>query len=276
MKWFVNTPKALWPALIIVSGLAVSGLALGFWESRAHYGVLFTNELFWESLIFSIVVTSVATMLSLVIGLFLTHSFFFYGRTVFIKLSSWLPMVVPHFVAAYAVLLMLAPGGWITSLLFQLGIITSPYAGPIVTNDLLGMGIIITYLWKQTPFVILMLLPIYLSIDRRYLEVVSTLGGGRWQIFKSVEWPRVFPTFMEVGLIMFAFIIAAYEVPAIMGATHPKMLAVQAWQWFYSGSWQNRPLAIASMNVLALNMIVISVVLLYAVQKTRMNTTRGW
>ena len=146
---------------------------------------------------------------------------------------------------------------------------------PVLVNDKNGLGIIVTYLWKEIPFVLLMSMPVYRRMDWRYEDVVRTLGGGQWQVFKTVEWPALLPVLVETGIILFAFIFSAFELPYLLGVTYPKMISVMAYQWFYEGSWSNRPLAMALMTVSTVMVLIVAVVLLGLIQGKRYRMMRG-
>ncbi|MFD1019290.1 ABC transporter permease [Thalassobacillus hwangdonensis] len=216
-----------------------------------HYGSLFESSRFLSSLGFSIRTALIATILSLLLGLLLTKAFHKYLDNYRSRLSVWLPMLFPHFVWGYIVILLLSETGWLAKAAFELGMIQAPTDFPIWTRDDAGVGIILTYVWKEVPFVILMLYPVYASIPSSYKDLVATLGGGNWHVFKTVEWRAIFPAFIETGIIIFAFTLTAYEVPYLLGTTFPEMISVLSYQWFYGGGWEERPMAFAAMIVIS-------------------------
>jgi putative spermidine/putrescine transport system permease protein len=91
----------------------------------------------------------------------------------------------------------------------------------------------------------------------------------------TVEWRWLLPVVLETGIIIFAFILAAFEVPYLLGATYPKMLPVLAYQWFFEGDWSNRPLAMASMVILTVFIVTIALFVLSMTQKMRYRMMRG-
>lgn len=272
MKWFY--PKAtkrviyLIPSALFVLLLVCYGTYLMVAESFQgdhdeswtinNYLKLIESQIFWDSIFLSLQVTLLATLLSLVLGLIVTRILFysFYGQQG--KLLVWVPMLIPHFVAAYMVLALFSQGGWLSSLAYHLGWIEAMEQFPILVNDRQGIGIILTYLWKQIPFVVLMLLPTYYQLNKGYADVVRTLGGGPWQVFKTTEWPWLCPVVLETGIVLFAFIFSAFEVPYLLGVTYPKMISVLAYQWFFEGDWSRRSMAMAAMMMITLSIFLIS------------------
>lgn len=248
-------PSFLFICLFIGYGLFRAG-AESLGDSRSmfiHYRSLFGNEEVLDSLKISLYVTVTSTFLSLILGLGITRFLFRLFKNVNWKYAVWIPMIIPHFVAAYLIFVIFSQTGFLSTILYHMNGVGLSL--PMV-NDEWYIGVILTYVWKETPFVVLMLLPIYQQIDHRYEDVVRTLGGSRWQVWKIVEFPWVGPVLLEAGLIIFAFVIAAYEVPALLGVTYPKMFSVLVYEWFYEGSWENRPLAQALMIYLTVVMVI--------------------
>ncbi|SDO52282.1 ABC transporter permease [Alkalicoccus daliensis] len=267
------------PLLLFMILFVGQGLYRAFSESLhagdnflENYEQLFTQGTFWSSLQISVYVAFVSTLLSLIIGLWITRTLFRLFRTDQWKLAAWFPMLIPHFVAAYIIVLFFSPSGWFSAVLESL-----PLAGtfPVLVNDPLYLGVIITYIWKEVPFVVLMLLPVYQEIDWRMEEVGRSLGAKGFTLFRTVEWPWAGPVTAEVFLILFVFILGAFEVPALLGVTYPAMVPVLAFEWFYQGGWSNRPLAQAMMIVLTFFSVLLSFCLLYAVQRSRRKWMKG-
>lgn len=273
------------PGLAFVTILVAYGLLQTIIESftdpnsqmltLANYVRLFEQKSFWDSLTFSLRVSIISTVISLALGIMITKLLYEQLFKKNWKQLIWLPMLFPHFIAGYLILLIFAPSGFFSSIVYQLGLINEVTEFPIMVMDRQGIGIMLTYIWKEIPFVILMLLPVYAQIDRRYKDVVTTLGGGNWEVFRTVEWPWLFPIVMETGLIVFAFVFATFEVPYLLGATYPKMLPVLAYQWFFEGNWSNRPLAMASMLLITAFIMIMSSLFFYLLQKKRYRMMRG-
>ena len=258
------------PSIFVTFTLTGYGLLnatfASFAEGFFSYFQLTENAQFRSSLWFSFKVTMSACVISLVIGLLLAKGIFIYLKKSNWKLLVWLPMLIPHFVAAYLISLLFSQSGLLSSVFFQLGIISEMSQFPTLVYDQSGFGIVLAYVYKSVPFVVLMLIPVFYEIDRRPNDVVKIFGGSRFDSFKLVEWPWLFPILLESGLILFAFIFSAFEIPFLLGVTDPKMLPVLSYQWFYDGTWSERPQAFAVMVILTL---MITSVTLFAFQVTK-------
>ncbi|MCP3029270.1 ABC transporter permease subunit [Halobacillus sp. A5] len=240
-----------------------------------HYRELLTSERFLHSLWFSVRTAWTASMASIIIGILITRSFARYLTEILPRLAVWLPMLFPHLVFGYIVILLFSETGLLYELLSTLCFIGGADQFPILTRDDYGVGIILTYIGKEVPFVILMLYPVYQALPQFYFDVVKTLGGGRYQQFKTVEWPQISTVVMETFIILFAFTLTAYEVPAMLGTNFPEMVSVLSYDWFYSGSFEDRPLAFSAMVMTSFLLFLLSLSSYLYVNRKRMRALRG-
>ncbi|MEI2666419.1 ABC transporter permease [Rossellomorea sp. LJF3] len=283
MKWPANNVLLLLPGLLFFLLIPGLGIVLAMMESVRgggvftfeHYRELFEKDRFITSVLFSLTVTTVSTILSLFIGLGIVKTFSPLLKETRNKLLVWIPMLVPHFVWAYLVYLLFNQSGFTSSIAGVMGWIDDRSQFPILVQDRSGIGIILTYVWKEVPFVTLMLLPVYATLSKGYKEVASLLGAGFYQTFRVAEWPFIYPVLIETGAILFAFIFTAFEVPRLLGVTSPQMLAILAYDWFYSGNWSDRPLAFASLVMTGLGIGFLMWLVLYFTNKKRMHITKG-
>ncbi|MBD7963531.1 ABC transporter permease [Fictibacillus norfolkensis] len=267
MKWFrTSNPYVLIaPAVLITILLLGYGIVMAFLESIKYYNQptlsvyreLFSDGIFITSILYSLRIAFISTILSILIGLVIVRSLYPMLKSKFPKLIAWMPMVFPHFVWGYMLFLLFSQTGYISSLLNGSGLLDRPDEFPILFKDSFGIGIIITYVWKEVPFVILMLLPVYEQLSNAQKELVYTLGGRRWDVFWHVERPYVFPVMLETFFIVFAFVVSAYEVPALLGATYPKMIPVISYDWFFGSDWTKQPYAFAAMFLLTIFIVLI-------------------
>ncbi|MGD6959819.1 ABC transporter permease [Rossellomorea aquimaris] len=284
MKWQrVNNTLLLIPALLFFIFIPGLGIVLALLESVrsegnitfGHYVDLFEEKRFMTSFFFSLTVTSISTILSLCIGLGIVKAFSSLLKENKYKLLVWIPMLVPHFVWAYLVYLLFNQSGFFSNVFEMGGWIDDRSQFPTLVQDRNGIGIILTYVWKEVPFVTLMLLPVYATLSKSYKEIASLLGAGPYKAFWVAEWPFILPVLVETGAILFAFIFTAYEVPQLLGVTSPQLLAILAYDWFYSGSWSDRPLAFASLVLVGLSIGGVMWLLINFTNKKRLHITKG-
>jgi putative spermidine/putrescine transport system permease protein len=173
------------------------------------------------------------------------------GRSRLVQFIFQIPLTVPHLVIAVAVVFMLAPSGLLSRLLSTLGLIDSATDFPLLVNDRWGLGIMAAYVWKEVPFMTLMILAVLRGAGAELLEVGRTLKAGRWQCFRHITLPIIFPSLGAAALIVFAYAFGAFEVPFLLGQTHPMMLPVWAYKSYSDVDLLSRPEGIAAGLVIA-------------------------
>ena len=263
----------LLPALIVIVGLFAGGLmlvslqSLGFFPPAGdnsftldHYRSLVHDQEFRASLWLTFFLTSVATIISAVLGLALALALREWARHSSI-LNSLLqvPLAVPHLAMAIVLINLIAPSGLIARIVYGVGLVETPADFPALIGDRFGLGIIIAYVLKETPFIALMTLAVMLRIGDDYEQVARTLGASMWQRLRYVTLPMAAPAVVSASLVVFAFIFGAFETPFILGRPYPAMLAVVAQRRFTSTNLEDRPDAIA----VAIVIMLISILLVW-------------
>lgn len=252
------------PALTVVLVLFGGGLLNALWVSLgqlpllgeqpltlAYYHQLLADPNFWRSLGWSLYLalasTLIASLLALGCAILLRHR---RGRISFVLFQ--LPLTLPHLMAGVAMMLLLSQSGLVSRIAAALGWVQSPSEFPALVNDSLGLGIIAAYVWKEIPFIALILLAALRGQTRDQEEAARTLGASPWQCFWHVTLPRLMPALVISGVFVFSFTFGAFEVPLLLGPTSPETLPVAAWHNYRSVDWAQRPLAMAMTLVLAL------------------------
>ncbi len=141
---------------------------------------LFTeSETFWKAFINSVILTAGTLSLTIIIGILIavTLNRKIIGRNV-LRSITILPYAVPTIVAA----IMWEWGfnsvvGWVNKVLLFLGVIDQGL-GWLGDPHLAMIGIIIAHVWKQLPFVILVILAGLQSIPQELYEAAKIDGTG--------------------------------------------------------------------------------------------------
>ena len=97
-------------------------------------------------------------------------------------------------------------------------------------GDLSGLldwrGIIVTFVWKETPFVALILSGAMAALDRATIEAAANLGAGGLRILVEIILPQVAGV-MLVGLILaFVTMLSVLSVPIMISGGSPTMITV--------------------------------------------------
>ena len=249
------------PAVGVIGVLFVGGLgvalvqSLGYmpaigltgWSLDAYRQVL-GDEDFVDSLLLTLYVSGVSTGLSTVLAVLAALAL----RRSRGRLSAvvfQLPITIPHLVAAVGIALVVAQTGLGARLAAALGLIGEPKDFPALLYDRYSVGIILTYVWKEVPFIALVVLASLRGVASELEEVARTLGAGAWQRFWYVVFPVISPSVVAASLLVFAFTFGAFEVPYLLGKSYPTMLPVMAYNEYREIDLAARPAAMA-INVL--------------------------
>ena len=280
------------PAILIITILFFGGLILGFIQSlglssisgNSHFTVNAYKELlsstdFFKSLQLTFKVATISTIISGIISMVLINILFVIEENRFSKLFRrifQIPILVPHITAAYLIGLLLMKSGLISSISYGLGITKTMEAFPSITNDINSFGIIITYIWKETPFIILMLIPVVQRVEDSWLEIARVFGGTRIDFFKEVVLPLLMPTWISSMLIVFAFTFSDFEVPYLLGVTYPKFISVFAYDIYFNGELSARPLALAANFILVTITAVLGICAYKTIKKWDIKKEMRW
>jgi putative spermidine/putrescine transport system permease protein len=249
------------PAIGVIGVLFVGGLGVAFvqslgympaigmtgWSLEAYRQVL-GDEDFLDSLFLTLYVSGVSTGLSTVLAVLAALAL----RRSRGRLSAvvfQLPITIPHLVAAVGIALVVAQTGLGARLAAGLGLIGEPRDFPALLYDKYSVGIILTYVWKEVPFIALVVLASLRGVASELEEVARTLGAGAWQRFWYVVFPVISPSVVAASLLVFAFTFGAFEVPYLLGKSYPTMLPVMAYNEYRAIDLSARPAAMA-INVL--------------------------
>ena len=266
------------PAMIVLGGLFLTGLgltllrsfrympALGLTEpDLAAYAAVLTRPDFLASLGFSLWIAIASTLIAAALALAsaMLLRLTFPGRAL-ISFLFQLNLTIPHIVGAIGLVYLVSQSGLFARLAFAGGLIEGPHDFLAITQDPMGIGIILLYVWKELPFITLILLSSLQTQGEDHEAVARSLGATRWQAFAHVTLPLLGPALLSASLLVFAFALGAYEVPLVLGAHAPKALAVLAWQDQTDTDLATRPEAMAMAILIAL----IGLVLLLAYSRS--------
>lgn len=272
------------PAVMVIMVLFFGGLIVGLVQSFGYfpavgqfsfsisaYYKLLTSIDFWLALWLTIRISFVSTLLAGILGIGIS-AFFIKNQHRKSRLSRSLqglfnlPLLIPHFVGAYIMMLLFMQSGWVSRLCYALGIIQHPKAFPVLTNDPTGWGIILTYAWKEAPFIALIIYPVLRKVYAEWQEVAKVFGATSWRFFIEVTLPLLVPSWLSSCFIVFAFTFSAFEVPYLMGITFPQMLSVLSYNIYTNGGWNRMPEAMA-INVILIIIIVILGIIAYKLSR---------
>lgn len=178
-----------------------------------RYVDFFTTRYFRHTLYNTLLVSGLATLFSLVAG-------FVFAYTVtrtdvpLRRLFSTIvlvPMLLPAFLIAFALILLLGRNG----LLNQLLEILAP--GGLRFNIYSPWGVILAQTLSFFPMSFLLFAAALSAIDPRMEEAAQDLGGDYWYTMRRVTLPLMTPAAFGAALLLFMFHASAFGAPALLG-----------------------------------------------------------
>lgn len=182
-------------------------------------------EFYANDILFTLVIIALSTalvgLLAVAIGGYLTLG----ESPAAVAALRWLyrwPLFIPFVVAAQCMRTFLAKNGLMNNSLVAMGLLD-----PQQTAGLLDWrGIVITFVWKQLPFVALLVAGAMASLDRTTIEAARNLGAGRPRILVEIVLPQVRQTLL-VGLVLsFVTMMSVLSVPIMISGESPTMITV--------------------------------------------------
>jgi putative spermidine/putrescine transport system permease protein len=254
------------PALALIVVLFFGGLAVALMRSFNYmpligltqpnldaYRAVLSDGNFLRSFLLTFHIAFTSTLISAVIAiaaaLLLRRSFA--GRQT-INFLFQLNLTVPHVVGAVGILYLFSQSGFFARAAYQIGMIAAPGQFPALVYDRFAIGIILQYVWKEVPFIGVIVLAQMQALGTDYESVARSLGANRWQAFRHVLLPLILPGVLSASVIVFAFTFGAYEVPLLLGASHPQALPVLAYKTHTDVDLAARPQAMAMAVVIAI------------------------
>ena len=220
------------PALAIVAVFFVGPLGMSAvlafrggdgGPTTEHFAKAF--ELYSTDLLFSAAIVVVSTIgigvVAVAIAGYLTLGEHPRTQAMLRWLYRW-PLFIPFIVTAQVMRTFLAKNGMLNHVLIGGGLIE-----PLQAQSLLDWrGIVVAFVWKQAPFVTLLLAGAMAAIDRQHIEAARNLGAGRLRVLFEIVLPQARRTLM-VGLVLsFVAMLSVLSVPMMINPNSPTMLTV--------------------------------------------------
>ncbi len=220
------------PALTVVGAFFVLPLGMSFVLAFRSKSGAFTLEHFEKSfdfyttdLLFTLGITLLSTVL---IGLVATAiaGYLTLGENPrAIAILRWLyrwPLFIPFIVTGQVMRTFLAKNGMLNHVLIGSGLIE-----PLAAQSLLDWrGIVIAFVWKQAPFVTLLVAGAMASLEPQHIEAARNLGARRLRVLLDIVLPQVRGTLL-VGLVLsFVTMLSVLSVPMMINPNSPTMMTV--------------------------------------------------
>ena len=181
--------------------------------------------------------------------------------------SVRIPILVPHTVVAFFIIIIFSQSGLLSRLMYAAGLVSAPEDFPMILFGRDSAGVIIGYIWKEAPFVAYFVMSFMSSIDDRLGEAARNLGASPLQSFFHIVLPLCLPVINKAFVMIFAFAFGAYELPFLLGATTPRALPVQAYIEYMHPDLRHRAYAMAMNGIILVITLGISVIYYWLTKK---------
>jgi iron(III) transport system permease protein len=225
----------------------------------ANYAQILASKYYLNSIANSLLAATFATLGAILIGTplaFCVARVDLPGKTLLVTLAT-LPLVLPSFVAAYALVLLLGHVGVVTTVLRDIGIPIGPIYGL--------PGITIVFLLTLYPYVLLPAVAGFRAVDVSIEEAARNLGGSRLHAFRTVLLPVTMPAVLAGALLVFIEALENFGVPVVLAEDRP-FVAVDIFKLF-AGEADNNPAAAGALSVL----LIASTAIVLVVQRHYLN-----
>ena len=182
----------------------------------------FRNSLFQESAVNSIYVALMAVVLASIFALPLSYftTRFHFGGAILIQTLGVLPLIMPPFVGAVAMLLLLGENGSVNLLLDEWFGFTIPFMEGL-------NGVILVESIHYFPFILMNLSASLNSIDRAMEESAQNLGASGVRLFRRIVFPLAMPGYVAGASLVFLKVFDDIGTPLLLNINN--MLAPQAY-----------------------------------------------
>lgn len=240
-------------ALLFLGGLAMTvAQSLGFWLPVPHEGGLFAayEELLRPHILasaaHSLWVAAVATAISVALGAVLAYLIWrLPERLERLSVVYKVPLILPHIAVAFIVLIFWSQSGIMASIGHHLGLVNTVQDFPSVIHGGSGAGMILAYVYKEVPFVIILAFAVLKRLDPRLVQTAAMLGAGPATIFFRVALPHMRPALHTASIILFLYAFGAFDIPFLLSESSPGMLSMEVYNLYFRRDLINRPVAMA-------------------------------
>lgn len=180
-------------------------------------------ELYRSDILFTLLIVGLSTLLTAVLSIAVAGYLTLGSSPLAVSILRWLyrwPLFIPFIVVGQILRTFLAKNGLMNNMLMGAGVLT-----PLQTVSFLDWrGIVIAFVWKQMPFVTLLLAGAMASLDKGTIEAARNLGASRLRILLEIVLPQVSATLMVGLTLSLVTMMSVLSVPLMINAQSPTMI----------------------------------------------------
>lgn len=171
------------------------------WNNFGNYKDLFADNVFWQSFGRTIWYVGVTVALQFVfgMGIALLLNKNFRGRNI-IRGLIFLPWTIPTLIVAVIWMWIFQPQFGVLNYIFKtLGLI-SENMNWLTSTETAMWSIIVAAVWRQLPFMMVMLLAGLQTVPSDLIEAARIDGANKWQVFRNITIPSLMSVIKTVTL----------------------------------------------------------------------------
>lgn len=277
--WFL-----LFPILVIYIVLLGGGLIEAVTESLGvipvlglttanldGYRSLFLQDGFLNNFLFSIWIAFISSFISTVLGILIAYALTLLRARRFsnlTKVAMQIGLILPYLYGIFLAVTFFSQSGLISRVFYHLGLISAPRFFPELLYDSAGVGIVLVFVFKGTPFVALFVSNIMSRISADYHDVARTLRANDLSALRRIYLPLSSTVIVWCACVLFAYDLGSFEVPYMLGALRPVALSAKLYSLYIDPNLLKIPQAMA-LNVF-LFIVGLFCTVLYALGLKRM------
>lgn len=225
-------------ALLVAPALAIIGLffalplglsVVGAFRDKAGEYTLANlakaYELYTTDFLFTIGIVALSSLLIAAIAIAIAGYLALGDHPRLVGTLRWLyrwPLFIPFIVSAQLMRGFLAKNGTLNHVLIESGLIE-----PLAAQSLLDWrGIVVAFVWKQAPFVTLLLAGAMASLEQQHVEAARNLGASRLRALFEIVLPQVRGTLLVGVVLSFVTMLSVLSVPLMINPNSPTMITV--------------------------------------------------
>jgi putative spermidine/putrescine transport system permease protein len=129
-----------------------------------------------------------------------------------------IPLFIPALVAAFLIVNLISYHGIVNEALVWLHLIKEPLR---MLNDPFGWGVVFIQVWKNLPFVLLILSASLAGIHDDVVDAARNLGAGTWAVAFRIYVPLAMSGILVAMILMFIKAFGDFPITSVAGPIYP-------------------------------------------------------